>query len=758
MSNNRQRQFNCWIALFFMILMVIQGRSPGQPCLYGGDCAICFDEIAGRLIALIDRRTGFDFVETRGAGNFWAIDFLKPGIPRLLPEQAKIFQWSITTGDNKQIELLWKDFTDTHVPGLIVRARGRYDGVMHETLWEIEIENLTEPLQTLWFPRIPSITPMEDETLVIPYWMGEKTSHARQILSASPSHTSRREFLYPGILSLQCIAVYSEQGPGMYLRTEDTELHSKIVAVFSEYEQGLGIELGHIPESHTLRNGSYTPGYCVRWGVFHGDWWDVATIYRQWAVLQEWCKNSRLKFGEIAAWATDTGCWIWNRGPSDGVLGPAEILNDFLEAPVSVLWHWWHGCPYDAGFPEYLPPREGEQRFMDAVLTAREKGIYALVYMNQRLWSMSTKSWAEKGAATYAVKKQDGTIQPEIYNTFTQTPNASMCMGTSFWRNTYAELAHQVFNQLGVSGLYMDQACSSLVCYDTSHEHAPGGGQWWVKGFTKLASTIRQQCAGIVLAGEGCGEPWIPHLDLMLSLQVSRERYASPGEWEPIPFFQAVYHEYTLLFGNYASLTHPPYDPLWPKEFAPEKPMQLLDSKFKYQFRLEQARAFVWGQQPCIANFLPEHLTQREEELAYLKQLVHLRKAVLPYLLYGVLMRPPKLDVPTMEIDLSRLSIYAGQRDAVKEYRQRVPQYLMGLWRGSNGNLALTVANISDSNHPLDIILTRTEDTLPRSGHVYKNVYRSPRSLLTAFTEGTIHISDTLGPAQAVVYEIISDS
>ena len=28
-----------------------------------------------------------------------------------------------------------------------------------------------------------------------------------------------------------------------------------------------------------------------------------------------------------------------------------------------------------------------------------------------------------------------------------------------------------------------------------------------------------------MLAGEGCGEGWLPYLDLMLSLQVSRERY-----------------------------------------------------------------------------------------------------------------------------------------------------------------------------------------------------------------------------------------
>ena len=50
----------------------------------------------------------------------------------------------------------------------------------------------------------------------------------------------------------------------------------------------------------------------------------------------------------------------------------------------------------------------------------------------------------------------------------------------------------------------------------------------------------------------------------------------------------------------------PPYDDLWPAASAPAEPLKLLDRKYSRQFCLEQARAFVWGQQPTIANFLPE--------------------------------------------------------------------------------------------------------------------------------------------------------
>ncbi len=110
------------------------------------------------------------------------------------------------------------------------------------------------------------------------------------------------------------------------------------------------------------------------------------------------------------------------------------------------------------------------------------------------------------------------------------------------------------------------------------------------------------------------------------------------------------------------------------------------------------ARYRAWAlQQPCLANFLPEHLVECRTDLAYLRQLVQLRQAALPYLLHGTFLRPPRMNITEMEIDVSRLSIYAGQQGAVQEYRKRVPQYLAGAWRAEGGSIAVAVANIADT-------------------------------------------------------------
>jgi len=719
------------------------------------EVALRFDEEQGHLVSLLDKHVGHDHLAGDAVGRLWVLELPERAGGALFPEHAQQFEYRHEEDDPTRLHLSWSGFGREAMPTLSVSVRVRWDPAAQACRFSFKVQGLDGAVpRVVRFPRIGAITRQEAEVLAVPYWMGEKTTQARQLLSPAPGQAHRREFAYPGILSLQCMAFYREQGPGLFLAADDIEARSKSFAAFGDGQGGIGLEVCHFPGADMATQAVYEPGYDVLVGLFQGDWFTVAARYRQWALQQPWARESRLKQGRTPDWVRDTGFWVWNRGSSDGVLPPAAAVQDYLGVPVSVFWHWWHGCAYDVNFPEYLPPREGTEAFCAAVRQARQKGLNAIVYMNQRLWGMTAESWVSKQAGRYAVKKPDGTIQPEVYNTFTRSPMASMCMGTAFWRNTYAGLSEAVYHDLGVSGIYMDQACSSLVCYDTEHGHPPGGGTYWMDGFRALESDIRRRCPSIGLAGEGCGEAWLPHLDLMLSLQVSRERYAAPGQWEPIPFFHAVYHGYAVLYGNYASLTRPPYDPLWPKDSAPEHPLQLLDEKFRHQFRLEQARTFVWGQQPCLSNFLPEHLTQRGTDLAYLRQLVQLRQAALPYLLHGTFLRPPRMEIPDMEIDVSRLSIYAGQHGAVQEYRRRVPQYLAGAWRAEDGTIAVVVANIADTDHEMRFTLSREEHGLPDRGCVYKRLPEG-RTGLCRFENGRATITDTLAAAGAVIYEVV---
>jgi hypothetical protein len=737
------------LAVLFALATVAQGLALESQLL-----RLEVDDETGRIVAL-SNPAGFNLVDASVITPLWIADLNQPGQAPLGPDDAGEFEAVQVETDPPALRMVWSDFGLETAPDLHVVVEASLDAGTASSWWSIALEGLDELRpSSVRFPRLGSFARQESEALAVPVWMGEITAKPRELLNRDGAG-QRLEWTYPGILSMQCVTLYGNQGLGFYAACDDTSAYGKRLAFFGNGKGAVSFEAVQLPANAREPGDVYRSPYRVALGLIKGDWFTAAQRYRTWALRQPWATNSRLRTGATPQWVLDAGLWVWNRGRSEEVLEPAEVLQETANIPVSVFWHWWHGCAYDVGFPEYFPPREGSESFKAAVSKAQAKGLHAIVYMNQRLWGMTTESWEKQGAARYAVKGPDGAIHPEIYNTFTQSPCASMCMGTAFWRDTYAGLAAKAVLDYGVDGVYMDQACSSLSCYDPNHGHPVGGGVYWIQGFQSLQQDIRSRCQSrdpaVALAGEGCGEAWLPYLDLMLSLQVSMERYAAPGDWRPIPFFHAVYHGYCIPFGNYASLTMPPYDELWPKETAPECPLALLDRKFSMQFRLEQARAFAWGQTPSLANFRPEQLESRRAEVDFLVRLARLRQRANAYLLHGTMLRPPRMDIPEATMPISRLSIYAGQQGGLTEYEERRPLMVSSAWQSPGGGVAVVVVNIADGPQRVGFTLDSRNWPIPVHG-VVRILQDEGSETQAAYSGGKAIVEEDLPPTGTRVY------
>ena len=717
-------------------------------------------ETSGQIVELIDLGTQRNLAGmATNAGGLWELDFALPALGVLRPASARAFEVA-PAAEPAARRLIWSQFGIAQAPELRVEVTVRMDINQSLSRWQIAVRNtggLTP--KTLKFPRLFEVPAQPNERLAVPVWLGQQAENPRALLHTESGAPKRLEWRYPGHLALQCLALTSDGGAGLYVACDDNAGQLKDFAVFGSAGGGMNFEINHRLENDAAARSEFVLPYSVVLGSFQGDWFNAAMLYRPWATNQPWARESRLARGLTPAWVTNTALWVWNRGSSSNVIDPAVALQKKLGLPVSVFWHWWHGCAYDTGFPEYLPPREGDAAFTAALQRAHAHDVRAIVYMNQRLWGMTTASWTNENALRFAVKGADGQVRPEVYNTFTKQPCASMCMGTEFWRNKYAGLAATASRQLGVDGIYMDQACSSLACFDPQHGHTIGGGTYWMRGFQLLATDIRRRCdmrGGPALAGEGCGENWLPYLDVMLALEVSRERYAGADGWEPIPFFHSVYHGYGVFYGNYSSLTLPPYDDLWPAEFAPAEPLKLLDRKFSQQFCLEQARAFVWGQQPTIANFLPAHLTERATELQYALRLAKLRSRFPEFLLRGEMLPPPRVDAPTAELEMSRLSIYAGQRGGVREFQKRLPLVWAAAWRAPDQRVAIAVTSISDQPLTASLELDAAAMGLAGQGNVYRIDDRG-RRLVGKYRADAPRLRLDLSPLDACILELQPD-
>jgi hypothetical protein len=268
----------------------------------------------------------------------------------------------------------------------------------------------------------------------------------------------------------------------------------------------------------------------------------------------------------------------------------------------------------------------------------------------------------------------------------------------------------------------MDQACSSLACYNPDHGHPVGGGSYWYDGFGKLTDQIRnifKAGSDAMLAGEGSAEDWMPLLDDFLTLQPSFERYSGVGKSEPIPLFQAVYHDYAMTYGSYSSLVYPPYDELWPKEFRPSNAETLLPEEFNMQFRMEQARAFIWGMQPTLANYHSFLFDKRKAEMEFLVDLIKTRYNALDYLLNGEMVALPEIPSVKMIIPISKISIYVGRKeDKVTRYEKEVNTVYAGSWLSKDGNLGIAVSNIADKAAEVVFTVDSGRYGIPVSGQV----------------------------------------
>jgi len=704
----------------------------------------------GTLVAFDDLTHRQSLLDTVApAQSLWQINFYTN--EAIVPvDMALARDFHYEKANDSTLTMHWKQFDHADYANLHVSVTVRLGKNESFSYWKIHLEGIQgKQVESVIFPRISGLRDLGDEYLAVSNWTGAVLKNPRQ-------HIKSNAWGYPGALSMQLLTLYNPDKIGFYTSCNDSLSYKKDFAISLEASGNMVYHIVNYPE-FDLSKDSYSPAYEAVVGSYKGDWFTAAEHYRDWARQQKWCRDSRLKNRQVPKWAEETALWVWNRGVSSGVLLPATALKQKLGLPVSVLWHWWHGCSYDDGFPEYVPPREGRAQFIEQVEKAKQQGVRPLVYMNQIQWGNTTESFNKENVSLYTVKDLNGKENDHVFNIFSGKGLTVMCVGTDFWRNRYAALSDTVINQYHVGGVYMDQTCLSYRCFDPTHRHPVGGGNFWVENSGKISAQIRAQTKGDeapALAGEGSSESWIPHLDLFLTLEASRERYAGTGGWVTVPLFQVVYHPYAISFGSYSSLLNPPYDELWPKEFTPKDALQLLDEKYNGQFLMEQARSFIWGSQPMIANYRSFLETERKAEMDYLYRLVKVRMQGLKYLLYGEYLRLPEIPVPTKELKVSRLSIYAGRYgNTVTEQQGEFPSVYASAWKADDGMLGIAVASISDQVYPLKLSLQAKDYGLPPSGKI-SIMDETGKKPLASFQKGEINIEMPLPPKGVCILEI----
>jgi uncharacterized protein (TIGR03437 family) len=588
------------------------------------------------------------------------------------------------------------------------------------TYWRIEIANNEDRiLKEVQFPNLSGLPQLsrdaKNDYFVFPAFSG--------LLFQDPLHNfilnrgfGHGQFYPTGAQNMQFSAYYSaENRSGLYLAVYDTRGDSKVLAAGKYAPDSLSLAAIH-PRPLVARQ-SFAPAYQTALGVFSGDWYDAAQLYRGWAQDQEWFRNSSLQRKDGAPdWFRRLPLHQWQVSHIDctdwGMYSEAPVRAqsdaDRIGAPVTADWTGWERFGWYIDYPKVFPPKEGWAAFDQAVARTQELGNRIWTVPNVASFSSRLPEWEQ--ARDWAVLDSNGKpAAPVAYSECGLTTTFyQMCPATAFWRNELrgllGELARRNVDIIQLDGLPIN----NQPCYSSAHGHLPGAPELRATAYRTLLETVkaeaRQVNPKVQFGAEAMGDYYLGLLDNVSdptttgwSVADTAPSVLDPLQIEMVPLWHAVYHDATPIQSGCALI-------------------QQADKGERDYYARGLARALVWGEVPQYASdrFLADLSEPGAVTLIeYMKRVVHARTTyAAPFLTTGRMLRTPTLQAPEINLPAVTNIPYTG----ASYPPSKSPAVLGSLWRALTGEIGYVFTNISHAAVSFDLSVTERDTLLPGTG------------------------------------------
>jgi hypothetical protein len=348
----------------------------------------------GGLAELMDLETGRDFIAGAPAPLY-----------RLTLAQQRQDPIELTSVEAESVEAsrsispAGETLTLAYGPhrGLDIRVTCTIWLAAHSPLseWRIAVKNGTSyGIRAIRYPVViaPSILgdSGDDDCFIWGHFGGEIIERPREKLNQLlhlGGHSWCRSQQYPGPVAVQMQAYY-DRTAGLYIATYDDAGHVKAFGLRSNGETfDLSVE-----HNYDERPGlSFELPYTTILGVFHGNWYTAANIYKEWARHQHWCARRLTERGDIPAWAKEPrpSLAVASRGnierfrgtlnsppaewplplywPASKVVPRIQKYAELFRSPVITWMEGWEQIGAPGGPVDIFPPYEGEESFRAAM-------------------------------------------------------------------------------------------------------------------------------------------------------------------------------------------------------------------------------------------------------------------------------------------------------------------------------------------------------------------------------------------------------
>lgn len=615
---------------------------------------IIFSPETGGIESIVNKVTGHDFVSAPSE---------KPKLWHLVLKTTKGIQAQLHNYDCEKpaitltgntAELAWTNLAVSGANGRInVRVKCSIQESDHLAHFRIDVDNNSDAsILSAVFPEIKNLGTAGKSDVAFPKsnWGQMFNALRKTVVGRYPSADMPMQFFS---LSETTNSIYvAAHDPGAMFKT----FRIKPGDVYS-------VETS-VPDATVPGNDWHEPFDFVL-GVYEGDWVISCKMYRKWALAAApWTKRGPIsKRKDTASAVKEVGVWL---NVDEKFAQNEKSALEFRKAmgvPIGVQWYFWHNNIMDRDLPDYLPPKPG---FVETIGRLNEaEGIYSMPYINGRCWDTQNKKFDT--ARPFTSFDQAGAPNLEDYGSGTKL--AVMCLGTPFWQNYLTGMIERVVNTTGVGGIYIDQLAGADIeeCYNPQHGHTLGRDTWWITGYCKSVTAVRDYYAkkpgGFFVAAENDAEPYMNFVDLFLIW--------IPRSEDDIPMMTLVYSGYAQYFGSNRG------------------------SDTDMSFAMMQARDFTWGAQlywesPAILN------PGQEEKLKILRNLAQLRYQARKYFVGGELITVVK---PTNVIPLVT-GKWGGW--SLKLEDRTLPSVHAALWKAGDGSYAVVLANADVKEHSFE--------------------------------------------------------
>lgn len=661
-----------WVAVVALCLPVVNSwgenamkqdkPSGGEMILFtSGKLNIGFEITNGKLaFTELSDASGANWLTSKvEPATLWKMEFRGPDGAEKEITSADVDVTSAKFGQD-DIRLAWKSPLGDSAATVTMIIRAEMDSPLSYWSLQAELPNGWKALRAD-FPIIPNVKLRKGLKYAAPAGWG---------LEYDVKPGVGYQGIYPSCTAAMQFMAFYTGGKGVYIGAHDAQANHKVLNMHASAggAQALFTNYPAIPEAG---GGTYKLPYEAVVGVFTGDYYDAAQIYREFTFKTVWGKGGPVSKRPIPQWLKDTDLWLRpHYGPEQNVPVIKEALK-YFDVPTSLHWYQWHKIPYDTLYPEYFPPLDG---FADAVKELQGMGTHVMPYINGRLCDPNSKTWNEEQGSKSAARQENGDPYTEVYGS--KVPLNVMCPYTAQWQDKITGLVDRLTHEIGVQGVYIDQigAAYPVRCFNPDHGHPIGGGHFWVDGYRKLLNDVRSKLPkDRMITTEENAECWIDQFDALLLVNTST------GASNIIPLFPAVYSGRAITFGFL----------YFPKD----------DLEKSLPFRAKMARCFLWGAQ--MGWIEPEKMMDpaNANEAEFLRNLARCRRFGHKFLEYGKF--EGLLDVrgenPHMFGEAS--GSFSGTYDI------NMPSVMGSAWLAEDRSLGVTLSNMSDEAHEVEVRL-----------------------------------------------------